>query len=73
MIVYYSPYKDYPEITVPILHRVTFNAKHDLRTIEVWCKENCAASYYGPPGWYPHKIMEFEDDMDATRFALLFA
>lgn len=72
MISYKNPFKEFPNITVPVLHRVHYNyAAHDEHKIRAWIQNNChAASYESPGWWHPQHFYEFEDDEDATMFAL---
>ena len=70
MISYHNPFKEYPDISVPVLHKVCYDSKHNEQHIQAWVQNNCRAAFYGSPGWYPHHFYEFEDDEDATMFAL---
>lgn len=69
MITYHNPWPDLaPEIRVPILHRVHFK-KYKFAEMREWLNENCRAPWYTSPGWTAD-FVEFEDDADATAFAL---
>lgn len=70
-ITYVNPWPDLPNIRVPKLHKVTFK-RHDALHMRAWLEENCRAPYYTGPGWAGN-FVEFEDDQDATAFALRWA
>ena len=73
MITYTYPWPDLaPSLRVPKLHKVNFNPKYNSGEAHRWCQENCRASFYLGGSWAGHFI-EFEDDMDATAFALRFS
>lgn len=38
--------------------------------VNEWLKEHCNSPYYHSPGWCDEKFIEFEDDQEATLFAL---
>lgn len=59
------------EIKFPILHRVDYNGRHekDWFIMHEWCKRQCKAPFYWAPQW-AGTFVEFEDDEDATMFAL---
>jgi hypothetical protein len=70
MITYKTIWPDLPHVKVPVLHRVNYNPKYNWGEVHYWCKENCRApSYMAMSG----KFVEFEDDADATVFALKFS
>lgn len=73
MITYTYPWPEQPTFKVPKLHRVHYNDKYNWGEVQYWCKENCRAPAYTSPGWTNKKFVEFEDDEDATLFALKFA
>jgi hypothetical protein len=84
MTVTYKTNPAFPGINFPVLHRVVYgqttdgvaaryqNSYRDYRVRE-WCNANCRAPFYLHPGWTPDKFVEFEDDADATAFALKWA
>lgn len=41
--------------------------------VNQWLEENCCNPYYHSPGYLEEKFIEFEDDAEATFFALKFA
>ena len=57
-----------PTLRVPVLHRVYFS-KYRIAEMREWLEHNCRAKYYVAPGWTDN-FVEFEDDTDATAFAL---
>jgi hypothetical protein len=71
-------------LRVPVLHRVVYAdtsdgvqaqwqiSYKDYRVNE-WLKENCKNPYYRSPGYLHEKFIEFEDDVEATWFALVWA
>lgn len=61
-----------PTLKVPKLHRVTYADKHNWGEVHYWCKANCRAPFYCSLAW-AGKFVEFEDDEDATLFALKFS
>ena len=72
MITYTHPWPDHPTFRVPKLHRVNYNSKYTWGEVHYWCKENCRAPAYCSMEW-AGKFVEFEDDEDATIFALRFS
>lgn len=71
MITYTHPWPEHPTFRVPKLHRVKYNPKYNWGEVHYWCKANCRAPTYMSPGW-SGTFVEFEDDEDATVFALKF-
>ena len=57
-----------PTLKVPILHRVHFS-RYRIAEMREWLETNCRADWYVSPGW-TDSFVEFEDDADATAFAL---
>lgn len=72
MITYTYPWPEQPTFKVPKLHRVNYNPKYNWGETHRWCRDNCRAPFYSGPSWSGH-FMEFEDDEDATVFALKFS
>lgn len=72
MITYIHPWPEHPTFRVPKLHRVNYNPEYNWGEVHYWCKENCRAPSYASLEWMG-KFVEFEDDTDATIFALKFA
>lgn len=62
------------KVKFPILHRVTYSREHEKNWFGMheWCKTNCKAPFYWAPQW-AGTFAEFEDDEDATLFALMWA
>lgn len=71
MTITYKPMKMFPDIQTPVLHKVTFR-QHNAVHMRAWLEENCRAAWYVSPGWSGN-FVEFEDDQDATAFALVWA
>lgn len=46
--------------------------KHDAMVLE-WCEENCKSAWYRSPSYHNQCFIEFENDEDATLFALRWA
>lgn len=57
-----------PTLRVPVLHKVYFS-KYRIAEMREWLEYNCRAKWYVSPGWTGN-FVEFEDDQDATAFAL---
>lgn len=69
-------------VRVPVLHRVhyrLFQPRETLSTYDYalrqhqlheWLEINCQHRYYRSPPWQDVKFVEFEDDQEATIFAL---
>lgn len=55
-------------VMVPVLHRVHFT-HYRIAEMRYWLEANCRAPWYVSPGWTDN-FVEFEDDQDATAFAL---
>jgi len=72
MIEYTYPWPEMPTVKIPKLHKVNYNAKYNFGEAYRWCQENCRAAFYSGPGWNG-RFMEFEDDVDATAFAMRFS
>ena len=62
------------EIKFPVLHRVNYNPEHEDRhyMLREWCNQNCKERFYWA-GLWAGSFVEFEDDEDATMFALRWA
>ena len=83
-MITYKEMKGFPSIKMPMLHRVVYASTQDGiqaqyqksykdYLIDEWLKSNCRANYYHSPGYLREKFIEFEDDEDATLFALRWA
>lgn len=70
-ITYSNPWPNMPTVRVPKLHRVHFR-HHNALLMRAWLVANCQAAWYVSPGWSGN-FVEFEDDQDATAFALVWA
>lgn len=73
----------FPNVQVPVLHTVHYstsvdgvNAKYQRSLLDYqvdeWLKNNCRAAYYHST-YHHDKFIQFEDDEDATFFALRWA
>lgn len=62
------------EIKFPILNRVNYNPDHENHhhLLSEWCNQNCKEQFYWSGSW-AGSFVEFEDDDDATMFALRWA
>lgn len=64
---------------IPVIHNVAANfegtdlesATKKWQEMHAWCKDNCRDKFYGSPAWT--NVWGFEDDEDATAFALRWA
>ena len=72
MITYTRPWPEQPSFKVPKLHRVKYNSQYNWGEVHRWCSECCRAPFYTAPSW-SGLFVEFEDDEDATVFALKFS
>lgn len=72
------------DLKFPVLHRVVYATTADGvqaqwqvsykdYKVNEWLKENCRNPYYHSPGYLDKKFIEFEDDVEATMFALRWA
>jgi hypothetical protein len=84
MTITYKPLLSFPDINIPVLHRVVYAQTADGvyaeyqrsykdHLVDAWLKENCRHSYYHSPGYLREKFIEFECDEDAVLFALRWA
>jgi hypothetical protein len=84
MTVTYKPMEMFPNIQVPILHKVVYaytvdnvQARYQRSykdyLVNAWLEENCKGAYYHGPGYLKEKFIQFEDDADAVLFALRWA
>lgn len=73
----------FPNVQAPVLHTVHYSTSVDgvdavyQRSfldyqVNSWLKENCKAPYYRST-YHRDKFIQFEDDEDATFFALRWA
>lgn len=67
-MIKYRMISDEIPVAVPVLHRVNFSG-YRFAEMREWLEANCRAPYYTSPGWTGN-FVEFEDDADATAFAL---
>ena len=67
-MIKYRMISDEIPVAVPVLHRVNFSG-YSFAEMREWLEANCRAPYYTSPGWTGN-FVEFEDDQDATAFAL---
>lgn len=83
MAVTYVPMPGFPDIKTPKLHRVVYGRYDPDQSlpdytleyygIREWCELHCSNPFYFSPGWTDEKFIEFEDNNDATLFALRWA
>lgn len=83
-ITYTYPWPDLPNVKVPKLHTVTYadtvdgvqaeyQRSYKDHLVDAWLKEYCKSPYYRSPGYLKEKFIQFEDDEEATLFALRWA
>lgn len=81
MTITYKSMKGFPDIQIPVLHKVVYaytvdhvdafyQRSYKDHLIDAWLKENCKSSYYHSPGYLKEKSIHFEDDKEAFMFAL---
>ena len=81
MGITYKPMKGFPNVNIPVLHRVVYaytidrvKAYYQISykdyLVNAWLEENCRSPYYHSPGYLTEKFIEFEDDKEAVLFAL---
>jgi len=69
------------DLKFPVLHKVVYAETVDHvdafyqrsyldHLVDAWLKENCRSPYYHGPGYLKEKSIQFEDDEEATMFAL---
>lgn len=80
MAITYKAMEMFPNIQVPILHKVYYStstdgvdAKYQTSLLDYqvtqWLKDNCRAAYYRST-YHQDKFIQFEDDEEAMMFAL---
>ena len=72
------PMKACPSILIPVLHDVIVRegeifSRKEYEEIYKWCRDNCKEPFYIFPSWTLKIGAQFEDDEDATMFALRWA
>ncbi len=81
MAVTYKPMGMFPNVQVPVLHKViyahtvddvpaSYQRSYKDYLVNAWLKENCRHPYYHSPGYLKEKFIQFECDEEATLFAL---
>lgn len=81
MTITYKTSKSFPDVKIPVLHRVKYantvdgvqaqyQRSYKDRLVDAWLKEYCQRPYYHSPGYLREKFIEFECDEDAAMFAL---
>ena len=81
MTVTYKTLDEWPNVTIPILHKVVYahttdgvraqyQRSYKDHLVDEWLKANCRHPYYHSPGWMQEKFIQFEDDQEAVLFAL---
>lgn len=81
MTVTYKPMQMFPNVQVPVLHKVKYadtvdgvQARWQISykdyKVREWLKANCRHPYYTSPGYLDEKFIQFECDQDAMLFAL---
>lgn len=84
MAITYKDWNFEPTLKIPVLHRVVYGKTMDGvlaqwqvsyldHVVNEWLRANCKSNYYRSPGYLEEKFIEFEDDEEATWFALRFA
>jgi hypothetical protein len=84
MTITYKPMKMFPNIRMPVLHKVVYahtidhvdafyQRSYKDHLVDAWLKENCKSPYYHSPGYLREKFIQFEDDREAVWFALRWA
>jgi len=59
---------------VPKFHTVHIRRENYTHLeLQVWCEANCRGAFYIIPSWRAKAGCQFEDDEDATMFALRWA
>lgn len=72
------------DVKIPVLHKVVYahtfdgvpaqwQVSYKDYKVNEWLKENCRHPYYHSPGYLEEKFIQFEDDVEATMFALKWA
>lgn len=83
MAITYKAMEMFPNVQVPVLHTVHYSTSVDGvdavyqkslldYQVDTWLKENCKGAYYHST-YHRDKFVQFEDDEDATLFALRWA
>ncbi len=81
MTVTYKPMNMFPEIQIPVLHKVVYAKTTDSvqaqwqisykdYIVNQWLEDNCKHGYYHSPGYLKEKFIQFECDEEAALFAL---
>lgn len=81
MTITYEPMKMFPDIKIPVLHKIKYADTVDYveaqyqrsyldHLIDEWLRTNCKSRYYHSPGYLKEKFIHFEDDKEAMWFAL---
>ena len=84
MTIEYKTMEMFPNLRVPVLHRVDYaKTVDDVQAyyqksfldyqVDEWLKANCKSPYYHSPGYLREKFIQFEDDAEAVMFALRWA
>jgi len=81
MTVTYTQLAGFPNVKVPVLHKViyaktvdgvpaSYQRSYKDHLVDEWLKANCKHPYYHSPGYLREKFIQFECDEDAALFAL---
>lgn len=81
MTVTYKPMEMFPNVQVPVLHKVIYaytvdgveaqwQKSYKDYIVNQWLEANCRHPYYRSPGYLTEKFIQFEDDQEAVLFAL---
>lgn len=81
MTVTYRPMKMFPEIQIPVLHKVVYahtvdgvqaqyQRSYRDHLVDSWLSTHCRHPYYHSPGYLTEKSIQFECDQEAVMFAL---
>ena len=84
MTIAYKPMDMFPNLQVPVLHKVVYaktvdgvlaayQRSYKDYLVDEWLKDNCKKPYYRSPGYLEEKFIQFEDDAEAVMFALRWA
>ena len=83
MTITYKPMEMFPNIKIPVLHKIKYaNTVDDVEAqyqrsyldhlVDEWLRANCKSPYYHSPGYLKEKFIQFEDDKEAMLFALVW-
>lgn len=84
MTVTYKPMPMFPQIKMPVLHKVVYGQTIDAvqaqyqrsyrdHLVDSWLSSHCRHPYYHSPGYLTEKFIQFECSHEALAFALKWA